>query len=88
MKVTTYQQKVANYYNKKVRHKTFMRGDLDLKKIMINTKKVGAKVLVPNQEGPNIIVCALCPKTYQLEDLNEKLLCHLQNVKHLRKYYQ
>lgn len=60
MKVATYQQKITKYYNKNVRYRTFIKGDLVLKKIMINTKEVRVKVLYPNWEESYKITPVLC----------------------------
>lgn len=51
-RVTAYQNRVARYFNSKVREKCFKVGDLILQKVTPNTEVKGAGVLGPNWEGP------------------------------------
>ena len=46
------QQKVAQYYNKNIRVRTFKIGDWVLRRVFQNTKEVGTCKLGPNWEGP------------------------------------
>lgn len=77
---------MGKYYNKRVKYKTLREEKLVFRKVMINIKKVGAEALGPNLERPYRITCILCSGTYQLEDLDGKLLHHSWNVEHLCKY--
>ena len=51
LRTTLYQQKVAQYYNKNIRVRTFKIGDWVLRRVFQNTKEVGAGKLGPNWEG-------------------------------------
>ena len=48
VKVAAYQQRVARYYNSKVKNRSFKVGDLVLRKVMLNTKEAGIGCLEPN----------------------------------------
>ena len=88
VKVAAYQQRVAKYYNSRVRSRNFKVGDLVLRKVMINTKEARAGSFGPNWEGPYKVTGILYSGTYQLEDMNGKPLIHLWNARHLCIYYQ
>ena len=88
VKVAAYQQLVAKYFNSRVKYRHFRIGDLVLRKVMNNTKELGAGLLRPNWEGPYKVIDILHPGTYQLEDMNGRSLPHPWNVEHLRIYYQ
>ena len=42
LRIASYQQRAARYYNSKVKVKQFQLGDLVLRKVLQNTKEVGA----------------------------------------------
>ena len=88
VKVAAYQQRVAKYYNSKVKDRSFKVGDLVLRKVMLNTKEANTGCLGPNWEGPYRVTGVLRPGTYQLEDLDGTPLPHPWNAEHLRIYYQ
>ena len=86
LRVATHQQKVACYFNSKVRDRKFQVGDLVLTKVFIRDPTAG--VLGPNWEGPYQIEQVLPPDTYKLSRLNGELIRNYWNDEHLRKYYQ
>ncbi|XP_074342683.1 uncharacterized protein LOC141680323 [Apium graveolens] len=88
LKLAAYQQRVARYFNKKVKFVPFKVGDLVLRKVMPNTKIAQHGVLGANWEGPYKVKAILWKGTYRLEDLDGKLIPQAWNTKHLRKYYQ
>ncbi|GFZ18422.1 hypothetical protein Acr_27g0001610 [Actinidia rufa] len=47
-----YKCQVANYYNQRVRHRSFLPGDLVLRKVTLPTKELNAGKLGPTWEGP------------------------------------
>ena len=49
-----YQERVAKYFNKKVKSRSFRLGDLVLRKVTLATRD-SAK-LAPNWEGPNKVI--------------------------------
>ena len=49
---TAYQQRMTQYFNKKVRGRQFLVGDLVLRRVFAATRDPNAGVLGPNWEGP------------------------------------
>ncbi|XP_074363508.1 uncharacterized protein LOC141704072 [Apium graveolens] len=88
LRLAAYQQRTARYYNKKVKGQLLKVGDLVLRKVMPNTKKPHHRVFEANWEGPYKIKAILWKDTYQLEDMEGKLVPRTWNAEHLRKYYQ
>ena len=61
-----YQRKIARYYNKKVKPRSYMPGDLVLKKFLPARKNPAHGKLGPNWEGPYIISRVVRPGNYEL----------------------
>ncbi|GFZ18414.1 hypothetical protein Acr_27g0001530 [Actinidia rufa] len=80
-----YKCQVAKYYNQRVRHRSFLPGDLVLQKVTLPTKEPNAGKLGPTWEGPYKVLKVSRPGTYWLEDLNGKTLLHPWNAEHLKK---
>ncbi|KAL5539602.1 hypothetical protein UlMin_044178 [Ulmus minor] len=57
------QQTIARYYNSKVKLRRFVKGDLVLRKVFLNTKEKGVGVLGPNWEGPYRVRAIIRPGT-------------------------
>ncbi|KAL5568572.1 hypothetical protein UlMin_025147 [Ulmus minor] len=53
------QQTIARYYNSKVKLRRFVKGDLVLRKVFLNTKEKGVGVLGPNWEVLTLILLEL-----------------------------
>ena len=87
LQVAAYQQKVARYFNSKVRERKFNVGDLVLRRVFLNTRDQAAGVLGPNWEGPYQIEEVLHPGTNKLARLNRDLIPRYWNGEHLCKYY-
>ncbi|CAA7037177.1 unnamed protein product [Microthlaspi erraticum] len=64
--IQNYQQAAARFYNKQVRTRMFVEGDLILRKVFENTKEVNAGKLGANWEGPYIISKVVRPGVYEL----------------------
>lgn len=76
LRVAAYKQCSARYYNSKVNNQMFRIGDLVLRRVMINTQEPNVGALSLNWEGPYQVIGMLRPGTYQLVNLNGKLLGH------------
>ncbi|GFS38889.1 hypothetical protein Acr_00g0059990 [Actinidia rufa] len=83
-----YKCQVARYYNQRVKHRSFLPGDLVLRKVTLSTKEPNVGKLGPTWEGPYKVIKVSRPGTYWLEDPDGKALSHPWNAEHLKKYYQ
>ena len=83
-----YQRKTARYYNQKVKPRTYVPGELVLKKLLLARKNPAHGKLVPNWEGPYIISCVIRPGNYELQTEEGKILHHAWNAEHLKRFYQ
>ena len=61
-----YQRKTARYYNQKVKPRSYMLGDLVLKKLLPARKNPAHVKLGPNWEGPYIVSRVIRPGNYEL----------------------
>ena len=83
-----YQRKTTRYYNKKVKPRSYMSGDLVLKKFLPARKNSAHGKLGPNWEGPYIISRVIRPGNYELQTDEGKILHHAWNAEHLKRFYQ
>ena len=83
-----YQRKTARYYNQKVKPRSYMPGDLVLKKFLPARKNLAHGKLGPNWEGPYIISQVVRPDNYELQTEEGKILHHAWNAEHLKRFYQ
>ena len=83
-----YQRKTARYYNKRVKPRSYVPGDLVLKKLLPERKNPTHGKLGPNWEGPYIITRVVRPGNYELQTEEGKILQHTWNAEHLMRFYQ
>ncbi|XP_074328050.1 uncharacterized protein LOC141665961 [Apium graveolens] len=83
LKLAAYQQRIARYYNKKVKFVPYKVGDLVLQKVMPNTKIAQHGLLGSNWEGPYKVKAILWKGTYRLDDLGGQLIPRAWNAEHL-----
>ena len=83
-----YQRKTARYYNKRVKPRSYVPGDLVLKKLLPARKNPAHGKLGPNWEGPYIISRVVRPGNYELQTEEGKVLQHTWNAEHLKRFYQ
>ena len=83
-----YQRKTARYYNKRVEPRSYVPGDLVLKKLLPARKNPAHGKLGPNWEGPYIISRVVRPGNYELQTEEGKILQHTWNAEHLKRFYQ
>ena len=83
-----YQRKTTRYYNKKVKPRSYMPGDLVLKKLLPAMKNPVHGKLGHNWEGPYIISRVVKPDNYELQTEEGKILQHTWNAEHLKRFYQ
>ncbi|KAK3012745.1 hypothetical protein RJ639_008093 [Escallonia herrerae] len=81
-------QRVARYYNKKVRSKQFNEGDLVLHKLEVSNPKAATGKLSPNWERPYRVIKVLKTGAYALGTLSGESIPRTWNAENLRRYYQ
>ena len=87
-RIEGYQRKTTRYYNQKVKPRSYMPGDLVLKKLLPVRKNPAYGKLGPNWEGPYIISRVVRPGNYKLQTEEGKILQHTWNAEHLKRFYQ
>uniref|UniRef100_A0A2N9EPX2 Uncharacterized protein n=1 Tax=Fagus sylvatica TaxID=28930 RepID=A0A2N9EPX2_FAGSY len=86
-RIALYQEKMAKYYNTKVKLRRFEIGDWVLRKVTQATKDSSQGKLGLNWEGPYKVIQYYRRGTYHLEDRHGKKLPHPWNAEHLKNYY-
>ena len=87
VRLANYQQKICQRYNKGIKNKEFILGDLVLRKVLGNTLDPTMGKLGLTWEGPYRITSIAGVGAYRLEDLDERLVARPRNVFNLKKYY-
>ena len=83
-----YQRKTTRYYNQKVKPRSYMPGDLVLKKLLPARKNPAHGKLGPNWEGPYIISRVVRLGNYELQTKEGNIIQHAWNTDHLKRFYQ
>ena len=87
VRMASYQQKVARYYDRKVKKKIFRPEDLVLWKAEVSKPTEQGK-LSPNWEGPYRVTETLRLGAYKLEYLDGTVVPQTWNADSLKVYYQ
>ncbi|GKV06071.1 hypothetical protein SLEP1_g18002 [Rubroshorea leprosula] len=87
LRTLVYKQKLVNFYNKRVRPRTFKVGDLVLRKAGLTGFETHFGKLAPNWEGPYTVADVLHPGAYILQDVEGKRVPRVWNVNNLKKFY-
>ncbi|GKV15178.1 hypothetical protein SLEP1_g25980 [Rubroshorea leprosula] len=87
LRTLVYKQKIANFYNKRVRPRTFNVGDLVLRKAGLTGFETRFGKLAPNWEGPYTVAKMPHPGAYILRDTEGKRVPRVWNVNNLKKFY-
>ena len=72
-----YKLQVSKYYNQRVNHKSFLPGNLVLRRFTVSTKEPNTGKLGPTWEGHYKVTKISRPGTYWLKDINGKAFPHL-----------
>ncbi|XP_008222401.1 PREDICTED: uncharacterized protein LOC103322272 [Prunus mume] len=88
MRNVAYKQRIAKYYNFRVKPRAFTTGDWVMRTVSLATKNPNEGTLGPTWEGPYEITKVCRPRTYQLRDPKGKTLPHPWNADHLKYYYK
>ena len=83
-----YQRKTVRYYNQKVKPRSYVPGDLVLKKLLPARKNPARGKLGSKWEGPYIVSRVVRPGNYELHMEEGKVLHHAWNAEHLKFFYQ
>ena len=86
-KMTKYQQKMVEYYNKRVKLRRLDIGDLVLRKVTLATKDSAQGKLGPNWEGPYQVSHYPRECSYHQETLDRLRLPRPWNIEYLKKYH-
>ena len=86
-RMTKYQQKMAEYYNDRVKLRRLDIGDLVMRKVNTVTKDSTQGKLGPTWEGPYRVVHYSRQGSYHLETPDEQRLPRSWNIEHLKKYH-
>ena len=87
VKLANYQQRISHVYNKGIKFKEFIPGDLVLRKVLGNTRDPTMGKLGGNSKRPYRVTSVAGIGAYCLEDLDERLVARPWNVFNLKKYY-
>ncbi|GKV27759.1 hypothetical protein SLEP1_g36894 [Rubroshorea leprosula] len=87
LQTLVYKQKIANFYNKRVRSRTFKLGDLVLRKAGLTGFETRFGKFAPNWEGPYTVAKVLHPGAYILRNTEGKRVPRVWNVNNLKKFY-
>ena len=88
IRITSYQRRLANSYNIRVKPQVFLPGDLVLRKVFKNTADPTAGKFQPNWEGPYLVTRAGEAGSYAIDKTDGTLVPRMWNAMHLRRYYQ
>ena len=86
--ITSYQQRMANLYNRHIKPHAFRARDLVLRRVFENTTGPTISKFQPNWEGPYVIVRVGPVRSYTLNKLYGAPVPRMWNVMHLKRYYQ
>ena len=81
-------QRMARYYDSRVKERKFKVGDTFLRQVFQNTKEPGAGALGYSWEGPYQVTEVLRSGAYRLVNLIGVPIRHPWSTEHLKKYYQ
>ena len=88
IRIASYQRRLANSYNKRVKPRAFQLGDLVLRKVFENTVDPTTGKFQPNWEGPYVITRPRESGSYAIDKLDGTPVPRMWNATHLKRYYQ
>ncbi|KAM2196959.1 hypothetical protein ACFX1Q_000427 [Malus domestica] len=83
-----YKRHVSNYYDSRVKPRSFKMGNWVLKKRLLCDRVLSEGTLSSNWDGPFENVGISRPSSYKLRSSNGKTIGHPWNVDHLKYYYK
>ena len=88
IRVTSYQRRLENSYNKQVKPRGFQLGDLVLRKVSENTVDPTVGKFQPNWEGPYVVTRPGEFRSYAIDKTDGTPIPRMWNATHLKRYYQ
>ena len=88
VRLASYQRRLENSYNKRVKPRMFQPRDLVLRKLFENTVDPMAGKFQPNWEGPYLVTRSEESGSYALDKPDETPIPRMWNATHLKRYYQ
>ena len=88
IRMASYQCRLANSYNKRVKPRMFQPGDLVLRKVFENTADPTAGKFQPNWEGPYVVRRLGDLGSYAIDKTDGTPVPRMWNAMHLKRYYQ
>ena len=88
IRMTSYQQRITNLYNRRVRQCAFRAEDLVLRRVFENTDDPATGKFQPKWEGPYVIVRVGAAESFALNKLNGSSVPKMWNVINIKRYYQ
>ena len=88
IRIVSYQRRLANSYNKRVKPRVFQSGDLVLRKVFENTANPTIRKFQPNWEGPYVVTQPGGSRSYAIDKTDGTPIPRMWNVMHLKRYYQ
>ena len=88
IRLASYQIRLANSYNKRVKPRVFQLGDLVLRKVFENTANPMAKKFQPNWEGPYVVTRPGEFRSYVIDKTDGTHVPRMWNATHLKRYHQ
>ena len=88
IRIVSYQRRLANSYNRRVKPRVFRSADLVLRKVFENTVDLTVGKFQPNWEGPYVMTRTCEAGSYAINKTDGTPVPRMWNVMHLRRYYQ
>ena len=88
IRITSYQRRLANSYNRRVKPRVFWPGNLVLRKVFENTADPTAGKFQPNWEGTYVMTRTSEAGSYAMDKTDGTPVPRMWNAMHLRRYYQ
>ena len=88
VRIASYQQRLVNLHNRHVKPRTFLPGELVLRRFFENTANPANGKFQPDREGPYMAVRVGTFGSNALSRLDGIAIPRMWNAMHLKKYYQ
>ena len=88
IRIASYQRRLANSYNKRVKPRVFQPGNLVMRKVFENTANPTAEKFQPNWEGSYVVTRPGESGSYAINKTDGTPVPRMWNAMHLKRYYQ